>query len=67
MTLDEIRNSDKTMLTPADIAEVLQADPQDIRLSARQRPELLGFPVCVIKSRTKVPRIPFLRFMGVDV
>ena len=67
MTLDEIRNSDKTMLTPADIAEVLQADPQDIRLSARQCPESLGFPVCVIKSRTKVPRIPFLRFMGVDV
>ena len=67
MTLDEIKASDKTMLTPADVAEVLQADPQDVRLQARMEPDRLGFPVCIIQSRTKIPRIPFLRFMGVDV
>ena len=67
MTLDEIKASDKTMLTPADVAEVLQADPQDVRLQARMEPDRLGFPVCIVKSRTKIPRIPFLRFMGVDV
>lgn len=64
MTLDEIRNSTKEVLTPADIAPVLGADPQDIRLAAKQHPERLGFPVCVIGTRTKIPRVPFLRFMG---
>ena len=64
MTLDEIRNSTKEVLTPADIADVLNADPQDIRVQARTSPEKLGFPVIIIKSRTKIPRIPFLRFMG---
>lgn len=64
MTLDEIRKSKKDVLTPADIAEVLGADPQDIRVAARMAPEKLGFPVIVIKSRTKIPRVPFLRYMG---
>lgn len=66
MTLDEIRNSTKEVLTPGDIAEVLGADPQDIRVQARTAPEKLGFPVIIIKSRTKIPRVPFLRFLGAD-
>ena len=64
MTLDEIRNSTKEVLTPADIADVLNADPQDIRVQARTAPKKLGFPVIIIKSRTKIPRLPFLRYMG---
>ena len=67
MTLDEIRNSTKEVLTPADIADVLKADPQDIRLTAKRCPERLGFPVCVIGTRTKIPRVPFLRFMGHEI
>lgn len=66
MTLDEIRNSTKDVLTPADIADVLNADPQDIRIQARTAPERLGFPVIIIKSRTKIPRVPFLRYMGIE-
>ncbi len=63
MTLDEIRASDKTMLTPADIAPVLGADAQDIRITAKLFPERLGFNVCVIGSRVKVPRVGFLKWM----
>ena len=48
----------------ADIADVLNADPQDIRVQARTAPEKLGFPVIIIKSRTKIPRLPFLRYMS---
>lgn len=66
MTLDEIRNSTKEVLTPADIADVLNCDPQDLRIQARMAPERLGFPVIIIKSRTKIPRVPFLRFLGAD-
>ena len=63
MTIDEIRNSDKAMLTPADVAEVLGTDPQGIRMWARQTPEKLGFPVSVIGTRVRIPRIAFLKFM----
>lgn len=66
MTLDEIRKSTKDVLTPADIAEVLGCDAQDIRVQARLAPEKLGFPIIIIKSRTKIPRVPFLRYMGVE-
>ena len=63
MTLDEIRACDKPTLTPAEIADVLNCDAQDIRIQARMAPERLGFPVIVVKTRTKIPRVPFLRFM----
>ena len=62
MTLNEIRSSEKAMLTPADIAEVIGADPQSIRTMAKKRPDLLGFPVCVVGSRTKISREGFLRW-----
>ena len=63
MTLDEIRNSTKEVLTPAEVAEVLGCDPQDVRVAARQRPDLLGFNVTVIGTRVKVPRLAFIRWM----
>lgn len=63
MTLDEIKASDKTVLTPSEIAEVLKADAQDIRLMAKRNPERLGFNVSVIGTRVKVPRLAFIRWM----
>lgn len=63
MTLDEIRNSTKEVLTPCDIAGVLGSDPQDIRVMAKLHPERLGFNVSVIGTRVKVPRLAFLRWM----
>ena len=58
---------DREWFTVTEISGVLNADPQTIRITARQRPELLGFPVIVSGNRVKVPRIPFLRFMGVSI
>lgn len=63
MTMQEIRESDKPMLTPADVAPVLGCDPQDIRVAARQRPDLLGFHFAVIGTRVKIPRVAFIRWM----
>ncbi len=63
MTLDEIKACDKPTLTPADIADVLNADPQDVRVAARQRPDLLGFNVAVIGTRVKIPRLAFIRWV----
>lgn len=65
--LDEIKRLDKANLTPAEAARVMHCDPDLIRVAARQKPELLGFPTVVVGTRTKIPRIPFLRYYGVDV
>lgn len=63
MTLNEIRNSDKPVLTCAEIAPALQADPAALRWQAHNEPEKLGFPVIVVKTRVKIPRIPFIKFI----
>lgn len=63
MTIEEIKQSDKAFLTPAEVATVMNCDPQIIRWQARNAPGRLGFPVTVIKSRTKIPRIPFIKYI----
>ena len=63
MTIEEIKRSEKAFLIPSDIAPVIHSDPQTIRVTARQRPELLGFPFTFTGNRMKIPRIPFLRFV----
>ena len=65
MTLEEIKASNKLFLTPAEVAPVLGSDPHTVRCTARQRPELLGFPFTFSGNRMKIPRLPFLRWMGV--
>ena len=64
MTLEELIHSDKDVLTPAEIASVLRSTDQTIRVVARQRPDLLGFPTIIMGTRVRIPRIPFLKFMG---
>ena len=65
MTLDDIRAMSKPTILASEAAQVLGCDPQWLRLMARERPEKLGFPVCCTsKHRVKIPREPFLRFLG---
>lgn len=64
MTLEQIKQSDAVWLTPCDIAPVLNCDPHHIREMAQMNPQLLGFPVSVVGSRTKIWRKPFLKFIG---
>ena len=61
-TLEEIEACEKTMLSPADVAPYLGCHPYTITLTARQNPGLLGFPVCVMGSRTRIPRDGFVRW-----
>lgn len=53
----------KDTLTPAIVADVLDCDPQYIRIATRQCPERLGFPVARIGNRVKIPRLAFIRWM----
>ncbi len=53
-------------LCPADVAGVLGCTPYSISKAAETEEgrKGLGFPVIRIGTRTKIPRIPFLRFLG---
>lgn len=63
MTLQEIKSMSSETITPAVAARVLGCDPQWIRIVAREHPQRLGFPVVVLGSRVKIPRVGFIRFM----
>lgn len=66
MTLAEIKESPSLFLTPSDIASVIGCNPQQIRLMARERPGQLGFPVCCVGNRVRIPKKSFLEFIGED-
>lgn len=61
-TLAEVEQASAAMLTPAEIAPIFPADPQSIRIQARQDPAALGFPVICIGTRVYIPREGFIRF-----
>ena len=66
MKLEDIIASDKIFLAPGDICDVLGSNPQTIRVTARQQPDLLGFEFTFSGNRMKIPRVPFLRFLGIE-
>ena len=62
-TIEEVEALPTEVLTCDQIAKVLHVDPTTLRVQAKTKPEQLGFPVIVVKSRVKIPKQPFLRFM----
>ena len=63
MRLNDIKEMTCDFLTPSDVASVLQCSPQTIRIIARENPQLLGFNVCTVGNRTKIPRLAFIKWM----
>lgn len=63
LTLAQIEALPDEVLTCAQIAPLLQANPATIHDQAIARPDLLGFPVIVAGRRVKIPRRPFIQFM----
>ena len=61
-TLEDINAMTCDMLTPAVVGDILRCDPHYIREQARNFPELLGFPTCLIGSRVKIPRVAFIKW-----
>lgn len=61
--IERIRALPDPTITCALAAEALGFNPQTIRVAARTKPEVLGFPVIVIGTRTRIPRIPFLNYL----
>jgi len=65
-TIEEIRAVKKEYLTPRQVSGILCCMPYMINIQARDAPERLGFPVIKMKSRVRIPKKPFLRFLGAD-
>lgn len=61
-TLEEIEACQKTMLAPQDVAGFLRCDPYSINIAARTAPEALGFPICKMGTRVRIPREGFVRW-----
>lgn len=66
MTFAEIQKSEKDFLTPEDVKEVLGCMPYSINQQAKEDPSKLGFPVCMIGTRVKIPRLAFIHWMRGD-
>ena len=60
MTIQDIKNMNKEILTPAAIAPILGCDPNCIRFQAKQNINSLGFPASKIGTRIKIPRKAFI-------
>lgn len=63
MTLNEIKQSDKVMLTPDEVSDVLGCNGYAINLQCKEDPRKLGFPVCVLGTRVKIPRVAFVKWL----
>lgn len=63
MTWEEIKSSDKMILTAQDVSSILNCDPQTLRLAARQQKELIGFNCSIIGQTLRIPRLAFIRWM----
>lgn len=64
MTIPEMLQSEKVFLTAKDVAPLLQCDPYAINQQAHEDQSKLGFQTIIIGRAVKIPRIPFLKFIG---
>ncbi len=66
MTIEDIKKMTKEILTPVEVAQILQCDAELIRFQARKDISSLGFPVSVMGSRIKIPRRAFIKWIEGD-
>lgn len=64
MTLAEIMKSEKDMLTPTDVAEVLGVNAYSINLQAKDDVRALGFPASKVGTRVRIPRLGFINWFN---
>ena len=65
MTIDEAIRSEKLLLSAQEAGPLLGMHPQTLNLKAKN--DDLPFPYIRSGNRTKIPRLPLLRWLGVEV
>ena len=67
LTLEEIKNSTKEMLTPLEVSGILKCAPYQINVQAFSDAEkgtnYLKFPVVILGRYVKIPRRRFIEFI----
>lgn len=63
MTRAEIEASALEFLTPEQASGLIGCNPYAINVQAKEDPAKLGFPVCVMGTRVRIPRRAFLRWL----
>jgi len=63
-TKDDLLRMDRDVITGTMAAEVLGMHPSRLIGYARERPEAIQFGYQLSGNRMKIPRIPFLRWLG---
>ena len=62
--IDAIVKSEKPIITAREAAKALHVTPYIFNLQLKQG--MLPFPALKVGSRVKIPRIPFLKYLGYD-
>ncbi len=62
-TLEDLEALPGEFLTCKQVAPILGAKEANIHMQAMDAPYMLGFPVIIIKSRVKIPKKSFVKFM----
>ncbi len=60
--LEKLSGMNKPFLTADELGEIIDAAPQNIRSQAQGDPSKLGFPVTVIGTRVRIPRLGFINW-----
>lgn len=63
LTMGEIENLSDDVLTCVQVSKVLKSEVAALHKQAVTNPATLGFPVIVVGTRVKIPRIPFIKYM----
>ena len=63
MTYEQILESKKDFLTPEEVAPVVGCKPHAINVQVKTDASALGFPVCLMGTRVRIPRLGFIHWM----
>jgi len=63
MRVSDLESIDRDYLKVDEVCQILHARPETFRGQAHMDPARIGFPVIVVGSRVKIPKVPFIKFM----
>lgn len=63
VTISDLRAMDCPTITAATASQILRCSPNNLRQTAKLRPELLRFPVLHVGTRLLIPREPFIKYL----
>lgn len=63
MTLQDLEQIPREYLLPKEVAPILGCNPYSINVAAKKGPDRFPFPVIIMGTRVRIPKIPFIKAM----